>query len=439
MYSSNLLARLKKAEIEIGDKIRVENENGHYEGILMPCTGESMNLVIKLNSGYNMGVNTENAKLVLLEKAEKKPIQKEEIQTRGEIALLGCGGTIVSKVDYKTGAVWSTFTPQDIVNAFPKIKDIASVHTKILFQLSSEDMNAAHWKLAVQAVADEINAGAKGIVLMHGTDALGYTSAALSFALQNLPVPVVFTAAQRSSDRPSSDNESNLLNSVFTAKSDIAHVGVCMHAHSSDDYAYFHLGTRVRKMHSSRRDAFQSINSLPLAKVDYKNEKIEPLIPYNKRDENRKLDLHNHFSEKVGMLYSYPGINPGLVDKFCDYDGLVLIGTGLGHVPTNPSDNKLTKSMVPNLKALIDSGVVVAMSTQTIYGRINMDVYTPGRLLKEIGVIGNGMDWTPETAYVKLCWVLGKEKNPKKAKELMLKNIAGEINERTNCQIPSIE
>lgn len=435
MYSSKASSLLKKAGIEIGDKIKIQKEGEIYEGILMPRAGESDDLVIKLDSGYNIGVSPEGAKISLVEKTGKKSAEGEELQKRGDIAILGCGGTISSKVEYKTGAVYPALTPKDLFNAFPKIRQMASVHTKLLFQLFSEDMGIGHWKLAAQAVADEIKEGAKGVVIMHGTDTMHYTSAALSFSLQNLPVPVVLVGAQRSSDRPSSDNETNLYNSVLIAKSDIAHVGICMHANSNDDFAYFHPGAKVRKMHSSRRDAFQSINSVPLAKADYKTGKVEPLIQnYNKRDEKRKLDLQNHFSENVGMLYIHPGINPKLVDKFADYEGVVIVGTGLGHTPTNPFDNKLGKSIVPNLKSLADSGVSLVMGSQTIYGRINMDVYSSGRLLQQIGIIGSGADWTPETAYVKLCWVLGKEKEPKKVKELMMKNIAGEISERTRYE-----
>lgn len=424
MYSPKASAILKNAGVELGDRIRIQIENDVYEGILMPRACESDDLVIKLDSGYNVGITSENAKIELLEKEQKKSIKTEESYERGEIAILGCGGTILSKVDYNTGgAIWTSH-PQDFVRAFPKIKEIASIHTKLLFQIASEDMRTEHWKLTAQAIMDEIKNGAIGVVIMHGTDTMAYTAAALSFALQNLPIPIVLVGAQRSSDRPSSDNETNLYNSILLAKSDIAHVGICMHAHTDDDYAYFHLGTKVRKMHTSRRDAFQSINTSPLAKVDYKTRKVEPLVyNYNKRDKKREVDFQNCFSENVGMLYIHPGISPKLIDKFADYDGLVIVGTGLGHAPTNLLNDKFAKTIVPNLKALIDSGVSVVMSSQTIYGRINMNVYSPGRVLQQIGIIGNGMDWTPETAYVKLCWVLGREKDPKKIKELMTKNI----------------
>ncbi|MFA5076884.1 MAG: Glu-tRNA(Gln) amidotransferase subunit GatD [Candidatus Micrarchaeia archaeon] len=435
MYSSKISAMLKKAGISIGDLVRIEKAGHTHEGILMPRAGESDELVLKLETGYNIGITLEGAKMVLIEKTPKKPEPSEKSHPRGEIAILGCGGTISSKVDYKTGAVSPALSPEDISKSFPLLNSITSFHTLSLFQLLSEDMTVGHWKKAAEAVAEEIKQGSKGVVLMHGTDTMHYTSAALSFALQNLPVPVVFVGSQRSADRPSSDNEQNLLNAALVAKSGIAHAGICMHANSSDDFSYFHLGTKARKMHTSRRDAFKSINSLPLAKADYKTGKVEPLIQdYSRRDEKRKLEMHNHFSDKVGMLYMHPGIDPKLVEAFSEYDGLVLVGTGLGHMPANLGNDKMSKSLVPAVKSLIDSGIPTVMSSQTIYGRINMDIYSTGRALQQAGVIGNGADWTPETAFVKLSWVLGKEKKMEKVKELMMKNIAGEISERTNYE-----
>lgn len=443
MYSSKVAALLEKAGVQIGDRIKVgiggrkPGTQSAYEGILMPRSGESGDLVIKLDSGYNIGISSEGASISLLQKQAKKPegAGDEEHHERGEIAILGCGGTISSKVEYETGAVYPAISPRDLINAFPKIKDISSIHTKVLFQLFSEDMGIEHWKIAAQATAAEIKQGAKGVVLMHGTDTMHYTAAALAFALGNLPVPVVVVGAQRSSDRPSSDNETNLLNAILLATSDIAHAGICMHGSSSDDFGYFHLGTKARKMHTSRRDAFQSVNASPLAKADYKSKKVEPLVPvYNKRDEKRKLELRDHFSDNVGMLYIHPGLKPEMVDKFVSYDGLVIVGTGLGHTPTNPFNDKFGRGIMPNIRALIDSGIPVVMSSQTIYGRVNMDVYTAGRVLQETGVIGNGADWTPETAYVKLCWVMGKEKKMDKVKELMMKNVAGELSPRTSYE-----
>jgi len=436
MYSDEIEGSLKKEKIEIGDRISVVKDGKKLEGLLMPRTqGDSNVLVIKLDNGYNIGLSFENCVVSLVKKSEaKKPEQKTE-EGKGEVSILGCGGTISSKIEYETGAVYPVINPKELTATFPQISSLASIKVRRIFSLLSEDMAQEHWKILADEAAAEIKEGAKGVVVMHGTDTMGYTAAALSFMLQQLPVPVILVGAQRSSDRPSSDNELNLLNSIWAAKNaNMAEVGVCMHATIDDAYCYVHRGTRVRKFHNSRRDAFKSVNSLPLAVVDYRKHFFEPLSHFSPRDEKRKLVVDKKMNDNVAMVYVHPGIKPKLIDSLSDYDGIVLVGTGLGHAPTNPLNDKHAHSIFKNIKSLIDSGIAVVMASQTIYGRINMNVYSTGRLLKEAGVIGDGADWTPETAFVKLCWVLGHERKPDKVRELMMKNIAGEISERSEIE-----
>jgi glutamyl-tRNA(Gln) amidotransferase subunit D len=442
LYLKSIENFLKRKGIEIGDEIEIIKAGVKYRGILMPRIelGDPSNLVIKLSNGYNIGIKfNKNVKVKLLRKG--KPIKfvsseaKVEMDlTKPTVSILGCGGTIASRVEYKTGAVFPAFSPSDLLLSFPKLKEIANIKGRKLFDLFSEDMTPKHWQIIAKEVAKEIRAGVDGVVLMHGTDTMHYTSAALSFMLQNLPVPVVLVGAQRSSDRGSSDNEMNLLSAVITAaNSEMAEVTVCMHGSTSDDFCYVHPGCRVRKLHSSRRDAFQTVNEKPYAKVWYLEKKIEYLRDdFRKRDKKRKLKLDTKINPNVGLIYFHPGIKPEFIESLAKfYDGIVIAGTGLGHVSTNPGKDKFAKSLLPALKSLIDSGIPVVIAPQTIYGRINLNVYTAGRLLNEIGVIGNGCDWLPEVALVKLMWTLGKTKNMKKIKELMLTNIAGEISERS--------
>ncbi len=430
MYSPSLEKQLKSKKIEIGDRIRLVSEGRTIEGRLMPRSYDSDILVIKLDTGYNIGISSKDAKLELVSK-EKKTKQKEEKEThRGEYAILGCGGTIASKVEYSTGAVYPAISPQELKAAFPSLADLGSIHAKQIFSLFSEDLTGYHWKKIAEAVADEIKEGVKGVVLMHGTDTMHYTSAALSFMLQNLPVPVIIVGAQRSSDRPSSENEMNLLNSVFSAKQDLGEVAICMHASINDDYCFLHRGTRVRKMHTSRRDAFASINSKPIAKVDYHSNVFEKLSEFKARSKD-KFTINTKVNDNVAIIYTHPNLSPKLMSKLSDYDGVVLMGTGLGHVPANPFNDKHAHSILKEVKELVDSNIPVVMAPQTIYGRLNLNVYTTGRLLQDIGVIGDGMDWTPETAFVKLSWVLGQTKDMKKIKGLMETNIVGEITKRS--------
>ena len=432
MYSDKLQSILKKKKIDVGDEVEIDSSKGKFSGLLMPRTAGAPDiLVLKLQNGYNIGIDSKGTEVRLLKKGETKKHPPISHPSRGEIAILGCGGTIASRVEYKTGAVFPAISADELRAAFPELDTVSTIHSRELFELFSDDMTILHWKKLAEAVGAEIKDGAKGVVVMHGTDTLSYTSAALSFMLQHLPVPVVIVGSQRSSDRPSSDNRINLMNAVFAAKQDFAQVGVCMHAGTSDDVCHLHPGTKVRKMHSSRRDAFKSINSKPLAILDYRANRFEQLLEIRKRGDGGSLKLNTKMSDNVAMAYVHPGIRPELISKLDSYDGVVLIATGLGHIPTNPFNDKSAKPILPAVRQLIASGIPIVIAPQTIYGRLDLNVYTNGRLLKEAGAIGDGADWTPECAYVKLCHVLGQTKDMKKVKETMEKNIAGEISERS--------
>jgi len=432
---------LKEKGISVGDKIRIDS----IEGILMPKTEfvESDVIVVKMSNGYNIGIKfKEDTKIELIEKkkeqAPKKSAPKEFDPNKPTISILACGGTIASRVEYKTGAVFPSFSPEELIEAFPEIGDIANIKARKLFDLFSEDMQPEHWKIIAQEVDKEIESGVDGIVLMHGTDTMHYTSGALSFMLQDLPVPVVLVGAQRSSDRGSSDNRINLVSAVlFAAKGDIAEVVVCMHENSNDDYCSIHRGTKVRKMHTSRRDAFKSINASPLARVNYLGKKIEYLTTnFRKRDKSRKLKLDTNINPNVGIFYFHPGSKPEFLremGKF--YEGIVIAATGLGHIGINPGNDKLAKSFLPVVKELIEKGIPIVFAPQTIFGRLNMNVYSTGRILEKVGVIGNLCDWTIETALVKLMFVLGHTKDLNEIRRMMLTNIAGEISERSEYEL----
>jgi glutamyl-tRNA(Gln) amidotransferase subunit D len=266
---------------------------------------------------------------------------------------------------------------------------------------------------------------------MHGTDTMSYTSAAISFMLQNLPVPVVLVGSQRSSDRPSSENELNLINAVYAANKDYGEVSVCMHATSNDDLCHIHRGSRVRKMHTSRRDAFHSINCPPLFVSDYRKDQFTPLETAKRRSDKSKFVLNDKVNPNVSLVYVHPGLKPEFISKLSDYDGIVFAGLGLGHVSMNSFNDPKVIGIAKEIQELHESGISLVMAPQTIYGRICMRVYTTGRMLIEAGMIGDGADWTPEAAYAKLCWVLGQTKDQKKVNQMMMDNIAGEISGRS--------
>lgn len=444
MYSPEIEALLKKKGIQAGGRVRVTAGKAEHEGILMPRAGagDSGSLVVKLDNGYNLSVRygrgLEIKKLEGGAKIRHKPSEVAESKdaSKPTVSVLGCGGTIASRVDYATGAVFPAFSPGDMLASFPELREVANIRGRKLFDLFSDDMAPAHWQAIAAEVTKEVKAKADGIILMHGTDTMHYTAAALSFMLQNPPVPIVMVGSQRSSDRGSSDNAMNLVCGAVAATSDIAEIGVCMHGTTNDDYCLLHQGTKLRKLHTSRRDAFRSINVKPFAKIWYENRKLEVLRDdFRKRGHAGKFVMDDKINPRVGFVYNHPGMDPAYIESLANhFDGIVVAATGLGHVSTNPKNDPLARSIVPALKALIDSGIPVVFAPQTIYGRINLNVYEAGRILEGIGVIGNGCDWTPEAALVKLMFVLGHTKDPKKVRELMLQNVAGELTERTGTE-----
>jgi len=430
-YAGKLLKVLRDRGIEVYDRIRVVKNGFLYEGVLMPKPEISHPscIILKLDNGYNVGISiTSETKIELVAKGrpakpELPPVPLKIREDLPEVVIIGTGGTIASRVDYKTGAVYPALTARDLYNIVPELSDIARLKMDVLFNIFSEDMTPKRWEAIARTVAKYVEEGVAGVVITHGTDTMGYTAAALSFALQDLPIPVVLVGAQRSSDRPSSDAALNLISAVkIAAQSPIAEVVVVMHGETGDTYCLVHRGTKVRKCHTSRRDAFRSINARPLAKV-YKDRIVMLTSSYRRRDPNRQLKLEAKFDEKVQLIKTFPGIDPEIIDFLVDkgYHGIVLEGTGLGHAP---------EYILPSIKRAIEEGVAVVMTSQCLWGRINMNVYRRGVELLKMGVIP-GEDMLPETALVKLMWVLAHTRDLKEVRRLMLTNIAGEINPRT--------
>ncbi|MHA2378041.1 MAG: Glu-tRNA(Gln) amidotransferase subunit GatD [Candidatus Thorarchaeota archaeon] len=441
-YSGFVLEKLSATGVKVGDTIRIQHNGKEYTGILMPRVqigSDPDHIVIKLSTGYNVGVRLSAESELKKVRAAGKTRRADERDSPTpnvdlpSVTILSTGGTIASKVDYRTGAVNPALTAQDLYDTVPELGNHANVQARVLMSVFSEDIRAADWTKMARAVAKEIKSGVDGVVIAHGTDTLGFTSAALSFALQNLPVPIALVGSQRSSDRPSSDSAMNLIQATeFVGRADVAEVMLVMHGETDDSYAYAHRGTRVRKSHTSRRDAFQSINSYPIFKIESTGI-IEITQPFLRRDSERKLRLKPKFEEQVAIVKTYPGLSPGMIDYFTDQDyrGIVLEGTGLGHAP---------KTIQPSLKRALDTGIVVVMTSQCISGRIDMNVYRTGVELLEMGVIPCE-DMLTETAYVKLMWLLANRRSEEEVKKAMSESIVGEIEMRTEMAQyrPSLE
>lgn len=429
-YRGKALSILKVAKVQAGDIVRLTVGGETLEGTLMPRyeLADDEHIVVKLRSGYNIGVETSpSLKIegigVGTKPAFVSPLPVKEKKGLPTVAIVSTGGTIASRIDYRTGAVRPALTSEDILSVVPELSDVANLRTEVLFTLLSENIHIPHWAAMAKTVAKHVEEKAEGVVLCHGTDTMAYTSAALSFALQDLPVPVVLVGSQRSSDRPSSDAAVNLLNAVKAAAgAPIAEVMIGMHETASDTATVLLRGTKVRKLHTSRRDAFRPVNAGPLARVE--GGKISVLVDgYRERSSGRKLVLKADFSDRVGLVKFHPGFNPRVIEWFVEegYRGVILEGTGLGHVG---------EDCFPAIEKAVYGGVFVGMCSQCMYGRVNMKVYDTGRDLLRLGVTPLE-DMLSETAFVKLSWVLGQYGDLDDVRRVMTTNIAGEINSRS--------
>ncbi|MCK5742134.1 MAG: Glu-tRNA(Gln) amidotransferase subunit GatD [Chlorobi bacterium] len=420
---------LKKFEAYIWCDVEISTDESEFIGFILPRSEKSdeFHIVLKLRTGYNIGIAAKkitkivvNGRKIANYKIPEKMFPYSPNKPR--VKLFGTGGTIASRLDYRTGAVIPAFTPGELYGSVPELADYCNLETEKLYGVFSENMGPTQYKELSIAIGEEIKKGVKGIVIGHGTDTLHHTAAVLSYMVQNSPVPIVLVGSQRSSDRPSSDAALNLIHSVKTAaESDIAEVMVCMFGPTSDSYGLLHRGTRVRKMHSSYRSTFRTIGDIPIAMID--REKITPLTDkYKRRRKDREVTIKPYFEEKVGMIYYYPNMQPDMIDSMIEngYKGIIIAGTGLGHV---------NKPLYPALQRAKDAGVAVYMTVQTLWGYVQMYVYDTGRDMMDLGVVP-GANLLPEAAYMKLGWALGQTSDLEEVKKIMMTPIAGEITER---------
>ncbi|MBI4177512.1 MAG: Glu-tRNA(Gln) amidotransferase subunit GatD [Candidatus Aenigmarchaeota archaeon] len=437
MYSKPLDKMMKKKKVEAGDDVRVTKEKNSYTGTVMPKSesSDANILLIKLENGYNIGLDynskTRIEKLGTKSRLEKFPTHAFSFDPKKPtIMILHTGGTIASRVDYKTGGVSPAFTPEEFIAMFPELTKIANIKSRMIMNIASEDMDQTRYGHVAREAERDIKLGLDGIIIGHGTDTLHYSAAMLSYMLQNLPVPVVLVGAQRSSDRGSSDAALNLAAAVnFITKTDYAGVAVCMHENPSDDSCLVLPAAKLRKMHTSRRDAFRAVNASAIARVESSG-KVEMIAEnYLKKDKKRNAAVNVNIEPKVAIVKMYPLAEPAILDFYLKsgYRGIIIEGTGFGHVPTSPEDPK--KSWLPAIKSAVKAGMTVVITSQTVHGATNKHVYRNLRLLEATGVIF-GEDMTTEAAYTKLCFVLGNNKEPEKIREAMLSNIAGEISNR---------
>lgn len=434
-YTGKTRDMLEKNNLEVWSRVKITKTNGgSFSGILLPraaFTASDFVTLRVLDTGYNIGVEISGD--TIFEKQgysqgnyRLPPIKIDKKSSLPDVVLLGTGGTVASRLDYRTGAVLPAFTPEELFAAVPEIRSRVNLTPRTLFEILSENFKPEWWVKTAEEIAKEIDRGVDGIIIGHGTDTMAYTGSALSYFLQNLPIPVIILGSQRSSDRPSSDAAINLLNAATVAGyADIGEVLISMMGSTSHLYDYLHRPTRVRKMHSSRRDTFRSISTTPVGKIDWKTQEITYYSPVKPRNPKEEFIIDTKIDTRVAILYFYPGMDPDILNSVIDkgYHGIVIIGTGLGHVST-----ELYKS----LDRAREERIPIVMVVQPLYGFCHLRVYETGREMLARGVI-EGANMLPEAAYPKLAWVLGHTGFPpdiNEVKRLMQTNIAGEITKR---------
>ena len=421
-YEGNSLKFLKANQISVGDSVKILADIT-YSGIIMPRYEHSddKHIVLKLKSGYNIGL--EIAKIEKIEKNQstKKIIEKDEkiekVAGLPKILLLSTGGTIASKIDYRTGAVTPVLTAEELNSSVPELAKIANIDAQVLFSEYSENIMPEHWLQIAEKINEYSKSDYTGIIIAHGTDTMHYTSSFLSFALAGFPIPIVLVGSQRSSDRASSDAALNLISATkFITESKTKGVYIVMHQDENDGTIACHLGTRVRKNHTSKRGAFQTIGDVPAFII------VEDQIQKNITEDFFKVNEFQpkiYLDTKVALVKYHPGYDPRLLDKIIEmgFRGIIFEGTGLGHVG---------KTMYESVKKANEKGIFLGMTSQCIDGRIRMTVYESGRDLLDLGIVPLE-NMIPEVALVKAMWALGNSQNRDEVKKIMLENIASEL------------
>ena len=427
MYSEEIRDILSDKNIELGDRVKINEKEGRL--MPKPDTGDQNIINLKLDSGYNIGLEPENIELV--DKQEASKDQNDEInheEDRPDILVLHTGGTIASRVSYEEGGVKPSYNVEDLVEMYPELASEVNLHSELVAQMLSENMEPEHW-MEIAEMIDEVKDDYDGIIVGHGTDTMQYTGAALSLMLKGIDTGVLLVGAQRSSDRPSSDASMNMYCAAkFLTDTEFTGFGVCMHAGSSDTECNILPPNKVRKMHTSRRDAFEPINSEEIALIDYDAGEIE-YSEIEEKEYEKNIDVNSN----IAVVKSRPGMKPEELEFVLekDYDGLVVEGTGLGHLPVNTFDDKTQhhEEILEKLGLIADE-IPVVMASQCLNGRVDMNVYDAGVKIQDSGVV-SAEDMHPELAYVKLAWSIGNSDSRDGALELFQKNINGEISERS--------
>ncbi len=438
---------------DVGHKVQIEvdghNGKSTHEGVILHPAANG-HVTIKLANGYNAsyGVNEIVSIKVIGMLDEPDSTTSSQLAFKDNlphIRIIHTGGTIASKVDYKTGAVVAKFEPEELVSEIPELADIANIDAVKLGNMFSDDIRTQHWNKLIDTTKQAFDDGCAGVVITHGTDTLHITSAAMCFAWSGEgsapPGRIALVGSQRSSDRGSSDAAENLISAVLwaaTGPQPGAVMGdaavVVMHSSSHDGTCSIQPGTGVRKLHSTRRDAFRNVNSQPLAFVDisgeqpvvildnvYKNAltKTSPEINQNPRKYSENV--------RIAQFIAGPYLHEEEIEAIVANgpQAIVIHGTGLGHLPIDdPGDDAPENTKVWRaLTRCVNRNIPVVVVTQCINGPIDMNVYSKGRKQQEMGLLGHGSVTSPDTTVVKIHYALS---NNKDVAGVLTQNLCGE-------------
>ena len=345
----------------------------------------------------------------------------QEDNNRSSVLLIYTGGTIGMKEDPRTGAL-TPFDLKGTVDEAPELRKLAMRIDSHTFTplIDASDIEPSLWQALARLLAQKYDAY-DGFVILHGTDTMAYSASALSFMLDNLSKPVVFTGSQLPIGRPRTDGKENLISAVeiATAKDSegramVPEVCICFNSQ-------LFRGNRSKKVNATGFDAFCSPNYPPLATAGI-NIKYNNGFIHRGQQDWHGLSIHTELDTRVSILKVHPGITGQAVRD-------ILLGTGSRAVilETYGSGNAISKPwFLDIIREASESGKIILNVTQCLSGEVDMDIYATGRSLKEAGVV-SGHDITTEAALGKLFYLMGTYAENDRVKMLLDKNLKGEI------------
>ncbi len=338
-------------------------------------------------------------------------LEQNKTITKPKVLLLTTGGTI-TMLKNTNGALQPCEDAASLIKAIPELSSLAEIEILPIVNIDSSNFTPSEWLKIAKAIFQRMK-DFDGFVVAHGTDTMCYTSAALSFMLQELNKPIVITGAQVPLEEIGSDGRSNLINAVRVAISNLAEVVIVFGSQII-------RGTRAKKVSAFDMQAFVSVNENPLGTIGL-SIKYDDSAHFRSK---KKPLLRAFLKDDIAMIPVYPGIKPQIIDYLAQsHSGIVIEGYGAGNLPTDDNIN-----IIPAIKSAIERNVPVVVCTQCILGSTEMELYQVGRAALDVGAIP-AMDMTPETTMVKLMWVLGQTDDLQSIDSMMQKSFVGELHE----------